>query len=111
MRATLQRYGGRASPALPTATPPAPHDPALENAGIKYEIRPELDQVGPLKHHPLDPWKRTTGGRLQIGMLAGFKSESVAGFLLECVAGFVGIRIRSSLNPALRRRARCEAGR
>ncbi len=31
-------------------------------------------------------------GRLQIGTMAGFKSERVAGFILECVAGFVGIR-------------------
>ena len=32
------------------------------------------------------------GGRLQIGTVAGFKSERVAGFNLECMAGFVGIR-------------------
>jgi hypothetical protein len=32
------------------------------------------------------------GGRHQIGIPAGFKSESVAGFLLECLAGFIGIR-------------------
>jgi hypothetical protein len=32
------------------------------------------------------------GGRHQIGIPAGFKSESVAGFLVECVAGFVGNR-------------------
>jgi len=31
-------------------------------------------------------------GRLQIGTMAGFKSERVAGFNLECMAGFVGIR-------------------
>ena len=92
MRATLQRYGGRASPALPTATPSAAHDPPRKAPAAKPEIHPELDQVGPLKHHPLDPWKRTTGGRHQIGMLAGFRSESVAGFRLEGVAGFVGIR-------------------
>jgi hypothetical protein len=36
------------------------------------------------------PRKQTPGGRHQIGIPAGFKSESVAGFLLECVAGFVG---------------------
>jgi hypothetical protein len=52
---------------------------------VKPKIHPGLDQAGPLKNHPLDPWKRTTGGRLQIGMLAGFRSE--------LVAGFVGIRI------------------
>jgi hypothetical protein len=38
-----------------------------------------------------DPRKQTSGGRHQIGTLAGFKSESVAGFILECLAGFVGI--------------------
>ncbi len=32
------------------------------------------------------------GGRHQIGIPAGFKSESVAGFLSECLAGFLGIR-------------------
>jgi hypothetical protein len=32
------------------------------------------------------------GGRLQIGTMAGFKSERVAGFNLECMAGFIGIR-------------------
>ena len=43
-------------------------------------------------HDRPDPRKRTLGGRHQIGIPAGFKSESVAGFLLELVAGFVGIR-------------------
>jgi hypothetical protein len=42
----------------------------------------------------LDLRKRTAGGRHQIGMLAGFRSEWVAGFVLECMAGFVGIRTR-----------------
>ena len=32
------------------------------------------------------------GGRHQIGIPAGFISESVAGFLSECLAGFLGIR-------------------
>ena len=45
----------------------------------------------------MDPRKQTPGGRHQIGIPAGFKSESVAGFLLECVAGFVGIRMRPLL--------------
>jgi hypothetical protein len=39
-----------------------------------------------------DPRKQTSGGRHQIGTLAGFRSESVAGFKSECMAGFVGIR-------------------
>jgi hypothetical protein len=51
-----------------------------------------LDQSDQAKHHHFDPRKQTPDGRHQIGIPAGFKSESVAGFLLECVAGFVGIR-------------------
>jgi hypothetical protein len=31
------------------------------------------------------------GGRHQIGIPAGFNSESVAGFLSECLAGFLGM--------------------
>jgi hypothetical protein len=50
-----------------------------------------LDLSLPSKHDRLDPPRRP-GGRLQIGTVAGFKSESVAGFILEWVAGFVGIR-------------------
>ena len=52
-----------------------------------------LDQRLRAKHHRMDPRKQTPGGRHQIGIPAGFKSESVAGFLSECLAGFVGIRI------------------
>jgi tryptophan 2,3-dioxygenase len=51
-----------------------------------------LDQRLRAKHHRMDPRKQTPGGRHQIGIPAGFRSESVAGFLLECVAGFVGNR-------------------
>jgi hypothetical protein len=36
------------------------------------------------------------GGRHQIGIPAGFNSESVAGFLSECLAGFIGNRIPHS---------------
>ena len=32
-----------------------------------------------------DPRKQTSGGRHQIGTLAGFISESVAGFISECL--------------------------
>jgi AhpD family alkylhydroperoxidase len=39
--------------------------------------------------------RQTASGRLQIGTLAGFRSEQVAGFLLECMAGFVGIRSKA----------------
>jgi hypothetical protein len=55
------------------------------------KIRARLTRSTEPKHHRPDPRKRTLGGRLQIGTVAGFGSESVAGFLLELVAGFVGI--------------------
>ena len=42
-----------------------------------------LDQRLRAKHHRMDPRKQTPGGRHQIGIPAGFKSESVAGFLSE----------------------------
>ena len=48
-----------------------------------------LDQRLRAKHHRMDPRKQTPGGRHQIGIPAGFKSELVAGFLSECLAGFV----------------------
>ena len=69
-------------PPLPTAT----------QALAELQIQPGLDQRLRAKHHRRDPRKQTPSGRHQIGIPAGFKSESVAGFLLECVAGFVGIR-------------------
>ena len=80
------RYGAMESalrPPLPTAT----------QALAELQIQPGLDQRLRAKHHRRDPRKQTPSGRHQIGIPAGFKSESVAGFLLECVAGFVGIRI------------------
>jgi hypothetical protein len=43
------------------------------------------------------------GGRLQIGTVAGFKSERVAGFNLECMAGFVGIRTSTSRTRSIER--------
>jgi hypothetical protein len=76
-------YGAAESafrPPLPTAT----------RALAEIQIQASLDQRLRAKHHPIDPRKQTPGGRHQIGIPAGFKSESVAGFLLECVAGFVG---------------------
>ena len=79
------RYGAMESalrPPLPTAT----------QALAELQIQPGLDQRLRAKHHRRDPRKQTPSGRHQIGIPAGFKSESVAGFLLECVAGFVGIR-------------------
>ena len=79
-RGQLRRYGGRATPALPTAArplPTAPEEPAKSAP---------LDLSAPPKHDRLDPRKRTPGGRLQNGMVAGFGSEQVAGFILECRA-------------------------
>jgi hypothetical protein len=81
------RYGAMESalrPPLPTAT----------QTLAELQIQPWLDQRLRAKHHRRDPRKQTPSGRHQIGIPAGFKSESVAGFLLECVAGFVGIRTR-----------------
>ena len=79
------RYGAMESalrPPLPTAT----------RTLAEIQIQASLDQRLRAKHHRIDPRKQTPGGRHQIGIPAGFKSESVAGFLLECMAGFVGIR-------------------
>ena len=73
--------------------PPPPNRPSGPDPSSGPE-QPSLDQVVRPKHHRCDPRKRTQGGRHQIGIPAGFRSESVAGFLLECVAGFVGIRSR-----------------
>jgi len=42
-----------------------------------------LDQAAAPKHHGRDPWMQTLGGRLEIGIPAGFRSEQVAGFILE----------------------------
>jgi hypothetical protein len=56
-----------------------------------------LDQNAKRKHDPLDPRGTPSGGRLQIGTMAGFKLERVAGFKSECMAGFVGIRIQGKL--------------
>ena len=90
-------YGAMESalrPPLPTAT----------QALAELQIQPWLDQRLRAKHHRRDPRKQTPSGRHQIGIPAGFKSESVAGFLLECVAGFVGIRngTKSSAIPSSR---------
>ena len=82
-------YGAAESafrPPLPTAI----------QALAEIQIKASLDQRLRAKHHPLDPRKQTPGGRHQIGIPAGFKSESVAGFLLECVAGFVGNRSKQT---------------
>jgi len=92
---------GALRPPLSTATHTDLHNPTILPGASQAQIPQPLDQTAEAKHHRLDPRKRTPGGRLQIGIPAGFRSESVAGFLLECMAGFVGIRtnavIRSSL--------------
>jgi len=89
------RYGaveGALRPPSPTATQPALHNPAILYPPSQALKPNPLDQAAAPKHHRRDPRKQTLGGRLQIGIPAGFRSESVAGFLLELVAGFVGIR-------------------
>jgi hypothetical protein len=87
------RYGaveGALRPPLPTATQSAlPDHPSLPS---QAQNPPSLDRSVAAQHHHLDPRKRTLGGRHQIGIPAGFRSESVAGFLSELVAGFAGIR-------------------
>ena len=68
--------------------------PTATRALAEIQIQASLDQRLRAKHHHKDSRKQTPGGRHQIGIPAGFKSESVAGFLLECVAGIIGIRTR-----------------
>ena len=89
------RYGaveGALRPPLPTATQSALHNPAILSRPSQAQNPHPLDQSAARETSSPDPRKRTLGGRLQIGIPAGFRSESVAGFLLEWVAGFVGIR-------------------
>jgi hypothetical protein len=90
------RYGAMESALrqpLPTAT----------QALAELQIQPWLDQRLRAKHHRRDPRKQTPSGRHQIGISAGFKSESVAGFLLECVAGFVGKRTHCGISLSIER--------
>ena len=82
---------GALRPPLPTATQPALHNPPILLRLSPAQNPSPLDQAAAPKHHRLDPRKQTLGGRLQIGIPAGFRSEQVAGFILECMAGFVGI--------------------
>jgi hypothetical protein len=49
----------------------------------RLENRPALTDPVQANIIDSDPRKQTSGGRHQIGTLAGFKSESVAGFILE----------------------------
>ena len=46
-----------------------------------------------------DLQRQCAGGRLQIGTLAGFRSEQVADFVLECMADIVGTRSYSQARP------------
>jgi hypothetical protein len=88
------RYGAMESalrPPLPTAT----RHVVLNRQPLllgRLENRTALTNGVQANIIASDPRKQTSGGRHQIGTLAGFKSESVAGFILECMAGFVGIR-------------------
>src|SRR5207245_9940938 len=63
-----------------------PHPPALT---LDPQTRPVTS--------PQRPAGRTHPGRLQIGMVAAFKSERVAAFKSEYPAGFIGIRNRVHL--------------
>jgi hypothetical protein len=62
--------------------------------GLNLNFR-SLDRSVAPKHHRPDPRKRTLGGRHQIGIPAGFLSESVAGFvgILTHRAGEVADRL------------------
>jgi hypothetical protein len=60
-----------------------PDDRHLTNAADQNIIRSDLQ-------------RQCAGGQLQIGTLAGFRSEQVADFVLECVADIVGTRTPSS---------------
>jgi hypothetical protein len=55
-------------------------------------LRVRLTKIEKTRTTSSRPAGRPPGGRLQIGTMAGFKSEWVAGFNLECMAGFIGIR-------------------
>ena len=56
-------------------------DRHLTNAADQNIIHSDLQRQG-------------AGGRLQIGTLAGFRSEQVAAFELDCMADIVGTRKR-----------------
>jgi hypothetical protein len=95
------RFGaveGALRPPLPTATQSALSRPDHPSRPSQAQNRRSLDRSVAAQHHRPDPRKRTLGGRHQIGIPAGFKSESVAGFLSELVAGFVGIRTLIALD-------------
>jgi hypothetical protein len=88
------RYGAMKSalrPPLPTAAQLAAPNRPSQRLG---RLANQTALTNPVQANIIasDPRKQTSGGRHQIGTLAGFKSESVAGFILECLAGFVGIR-------------------
>jgi hypothetical protein len=82
----------RATPAVTHRHPIRPSRPGHPSRPSQAQNRRSLDRSVAAQHHRPDPRKRTLSGRHQIGIPAGFRSESVAGFLLELVAGFVGIR-------------------
>jgi hypothetical protein len=75
---------------LPTATRRVDVDPKTAPRGA--EIQTALTDPVQANIMDFDPRKQTSGGRHQIGTLAGFKSESWPASVLELLAGFVGIR-------------------
>jgi hypothetical protein len=83
--------------ALARRCPPPPGAPLQETASRGAEIRTAL--TDPVKANIMtsDPRKQTSGGRHQIGTLAGFKSEPWPASVLELLAGFIGIR--TSIGP------------
>jgi len=74
-RARYARFAHR-HPSGASRPDPPPQPPWAQNP-------PPLDPAAAPKHHRRDPRKKALGGRLEIGIPAGFKSEQVAGFLLE----------------------------
>ena len=71
------RYGaveGALRPPLPTATH-RPSQPGHPSRPSQAQNPRSLDRSVAAQHHHLDPRKRTLGGRLQIGIPAGFRSE------------------------------------
>ena len=90
--AARARRVARGSLLLTTGTAPRR---AKGTCSLRFVLR-ALDPDRKTRKTSSRPAGMPPGGRLQIGTMAGFKSERVAGFNLECMAGFVGIRTLSA---------------